>query len=103
MMCYEDLNKFYGEYPVLDRSSSNQADSNLQLDFQFSINWKDLDKKMSGIKFITESKFCEDFYNIMDLKIHYKHVLDLLENRYKFKIYSIDQVSGEKTYINPLF
>ena len=100
MVCFEDLNELYGSYPVFDRSSSNQADFNLQLDFQFSKNWKYLDKIMSGYKMITESRFCEEFYSIMDLKIHYKHVLDLLENRYKFKIYSVDEFNGEKTYIN---
>lgn len=100
MVCFEDLNELYGSYPVFDRSSSNQADFNLQLDFQFSKNWKYLDKIMSGYKMITESRFCEEFYSIMDLKIHYKHVLDLLENRYKFKIYSVDEFNGEKTYMN---
>ena len=100
MVCFEDLNELYGSYPVFDRSSSNQADFNLQLDFQFSKNWKYLDKIMTGYKMITESRFCEEFYNIMDLKIHYKHVLDLLENRYKFKIYSVDEFNGEKTYMN---
>lgn len=100
MVCFEDLNELYGSYPVFDRSSSNQADFNLQLDFQFSKNWKYLDEIMSGYKMITESKFCEEFYTIMDLKIHYKHVLDLLENRYKFKLYSVDEFNGEKTYVN---
>ena len=100
MVCFEDLNELYGSYPVFDRSSSNQADFNLQLDFQFSKNWKYLDKIMTGYKMITESRFCEEFYSIMDLKIHYKHVLDLLENRYKFKIYSVDEFNGEKTYMN---
>ena len=100
MVCFEDLNELYGSYPVFDRSSSNQADFNLQLDFQFSKNWKYLDKIMSGYKMITESRFCEEFYSIMDLKIHYKHVLDLLENRYKFKIYSVEEFNGEKTYMN---
>ena len=100
MVCFEDLNELYGSYPVFDRSSSNQADFNLQLDFQFSKNWKYLDQIMSGYKMITESRFCEEFYSIMDLKIHYKHVLDLLENRYKFKIYSVDEFNGEKTYMN---
>ena len=100
MVCFEDLNELYGSYPVFERSSSNQADFNLQLDFQFSKNWKYLDEIMSGYKMITESRFCEEFYTIMDLKIHYKHVLDLLENRYKFKLYSVDEFNGEKTYIN---
>lgn len=100
MVCFEDLNELYGSYPVFDRSSSNQADFNLQLDFQFSKNWKYLDEIMSGYKMITESRFCEEFYTIMDLKIHYKHVLDLLENRYKFKLYSVDEFNGEKTYVN---
>ena len=100
MVCFEDLNELYGEYPVLDRSSSNQADFNLQLDFQFSKNWKYLDQIMSGYKIITESRFCEEFYTTMDIKIHYKHVLDLLPSRYKFKLYSIDEVNGEKTYVN---
>ena len=100
MVCFGDLNELYGSYPVFDRSSSNQADFNLQLDFQFSKNWKYLDKIMSGYKMITESRFCEEFYSIMDLKIHYKHVLDLLPSRYKFKLYSIDKFNGEKTYVN---
>lgn len=100
MVCFEDLDELFGEYAVFDRSSSNQADFNLQLDFQFNKNWKYLDEIMSGYKMITESRFCEEFYRVMDLKIHYKHVLDLLPNRYKFKLYSIDEVNGEKTYVN---
>ena len=73
MVCFEDLDELFGEYAVFDRSSSNQADFNLHLDFQFSKNWKKLDKSMSGYKIITESRFCEEFYRVMDLKIHYKH------------------------------
>ena len=52
-MFKDELEKMYGSYPVFDRSSSNQANIDLQLDFALSYKWKILDEKMSGTRTIS--------------------------------------------------
>ena len=105
MVCFEDLNELYGSYPVFDRSSSNQAIIDLQLDFALSYKWKILDEKMSGTRTISESRFLKRFYNIIDLKIHYQYILEeVLQKRYGFKLYGIStNGNGERLFINPKY
>ena len=104
-MFKDEMEKLYGEYAVFDRSGSNQASINLQLEFAFSYHWKDLDSIMSNTKTISESKFLKLFYRIMDLKIYYKYILEeVLQKKYGFKIYGISTSgSGEKIFINPKY
>ena len=101
-MFKDELEKMYGSYPVFDRSSSNQANIDLQLDFALSYKWKILDEKMSGTRIISESRFLKRFYNIMDLKIHYQYILEeVLQKRYGFKLYGISTTgNGERLVIN---
>ena len=103
-MFKDEMEKLYGSYPypIFDRS---QGSLSFQTEFNLCYKWKILDEKMSGTRTISESRFLNRFYNIMDLKLHYKYILEeVLQKKYGFKLYGISTSgSGEKLFINPKY
>ena len=91
MVRFKELDKVYGVYPVLD-NIFDQIDSD---------KIRKLSIAVSHYNIMDESQICNEFYNIVGLKVHYKSVLNLFEKVYNFKFirYSDD---GERIYKNPL-
>lgn len=94
MLCFEEINSRYGSLPTFDQMSESEQDSFLK-DSRLD-NFID---KISGFSFITESRFCESFYET-GLKLNPVEVMEWIPQLEDFKLYSVDEFNGEKTYVN---
>ena len=94
MLCYEEINSRFGQYPTFNDMSESDQDAFLK-----DSRLDNFIEKISGFSFITESRFVESFYET-GLKLNPVEVLEWLPQLDQFKLYSIDKFNGEKTYVN---
>ena len=98
MLIYEELDKIYGDYPVLSEKDLNKFLESDDL-FWFIAYISD------EFKYIKESRFCESYYSKTWLpKIHWKNVISIMNSSLKtFELLTTDEFNGEKTYVNTKF
>lgn len=94
MLLFEEIKTRFGQYPTFDQMTESQQDS-----FMNDSRLDSFIDNISKFSFITESRFCESFYET-GLKLHPVEVLEWLPQLENFKLYSIDEYNGEKTYVN---
>lgn len=94
MLCYEEIKSRFGQYPTFDQMSESQQDAFLK-----DSRLDNFISKISGFSFITESRFVESFYET-GLKLNPTEVLEWIPQLEDFKLYSVDEFNGEKTYVN---
>lgn len=94
MLLFEEINSRYGSLPTFD-----QMDESTQDAFLKDSRLDNFIAKISGFSFITESRFCESFYET-GLKLNPVEVMEWLPQLEDFKLYSVDEFNGEKTYLN---
>lgn len=94
MLLFEEINSRYGSLPTFDQMT--EADQN---SFMNDSRLDSFIDKVSGFSFITESRFCESFYET-GLKLNPVEVMEWLPQLENFKLYSTDEFNGEKTYVN---
>lgn len=94
MVCYEDLEKFYGDYPKFEEK-----------DLQEFLESDDLYWFIAYIRdeflYVTESGFCEAYYSRPYLpRMHWKNVISFMSGLTTFKLFYTDEFTGEKQYVN---
>lgn len=94
MLVYEEINSRYGQYPTFDQMNESEQDA-----FMKDARLDNFIAKISGFSFITESRFCESFYET-GLKLNPAEVMEWIPQLEEFKLYSVDEINGEKTYVN---